>query len=73
MHYSGRSIIYRHIIFFVLRMTTATASELELLVLGMDGDDVAGEDNADMSDEAEPGDDELKEEEAGEEKEEVAE
>ena len=54
-------------------MTTATASELELLVLGMDGDDVAGEDNADMSDEAEPGDDELKEEEAGEEKEEVAE
>lgn len=53
-------------------MSTATASELELLVLGMDGDDVAGEDNADMSEEMEPGDDELKDEDA-EEKEEVAE
>jgi hypothetical protein len=64
LQFYRRSIIYRHIIFFVLRMTTATATELELFVMSpvaMD-DDTAGEDNADLSAEAEPGDDELKEE-----------
>jgi hypothetical protein len=56
-------------------MATATATELELLVMApmaMDDDAMGGDDNADMSDEEEPGDDELKDDEDGEDKDEMA-